>query len=43
VTRAQQLCVLAGERRAVAMALARGEERRRNSALAERVVGASER
>ena len=40
VTRAQRLCVLAGERRAVAMALARGEERRRNSALAERVAAA---
>jgi exodeoxyribonuclease V alpha subunit len=38
VTRAQRLCVLVGERRAVAMALARGEERRRNSALAERIV-----
>ena len=38
VTRAQRLCVLTGERRAVAMALARGE-RRRNSALAERIVG----
>jgi exodeoxyribonuclease V alpha subunit len=38
VTRAQRLCVLTGERRAVAMALSRGE-RRRNSALAERIVG----
>jgi exodeoxyribonuclease V alpha subunit len=38
VTRAQRLCVLAGERRAVATALARGE-RRRNSALAERIAG----
>jgi exodeoxyribonuclease V alpha subunit len=38
VTRAQRLCVLTGERRAVATALARGE-RRRNSALAERIVG----
>jgi exodeoxyribonuclease V alpha subunit len=38
VTRAQRLCVLVGERRAVAMALARGEERRRNSALAERIL-----
>jgi exodeoxyribonuclease V alpha subunit len=40
VTRAQRLCVLVGERRAVAMALARGEQRRRNSALAERIVDA---
>mgnify|MGYP000735848631 CR=1 FL=1 len=29
ITRAQRLCVLVGERRAVAIALARGEERRR--------------
>ncbi len=41
VTRAQRLCVLVGERRAVAMALARGEERRRNSGLAERIVDAA--
>jgi exodeoxyribonuclease V alpha subunit len=39
VTRAQQLCVLVGERRAVAMAMARSEQKRRNSALAERIVG----
>jgi len=39
VTRAQRLCVLVGERRAVAMALARGAQRPRNSALAERIVG----
>jgi exodeoxyribonuclease V alpha subunit len=38
VTRAQKLCVLAGERRAVALAVARGEQRRRNSALAERII-----
>jgi exodeoxyribonuclease V alpha subunit len=38
VTRAQRLCALVGERRAVAIALARGEERRRNSALAEKIV-----
>jgi exodeoxyribonuclease V alpha subunit len=38
VTRAQRLCVLVGERRAVAMALARGAQRPRNSALAERIV-----
>lgn len=37
VTRAQRLCVLVGEKRAVSMALARSEERRRNSALAERI------
>jgi exodeoxyribonuclease V alpha subunit len=38
VTRAQRLCVLIGERRAVAMALARGAQRPRNSALAERIL-----
>jgi exodeoxyribonuclease V alpha subunit len=38
VTRAQRLCVLVGERRAVAMALARGAQRPRNSALAERIA-----
>jgi exodeoxyribonuclease V alpha subunit len=38
VTRAQKLCVLVGERRAVAMAVARGEQRRRHSALAERIA-----
>jgi exodeoxyribonuclease V alpha subunit len=43
VTRAQRLCVLVGERRAVAMALARGEERRRNSALAERIAAVQPR
>jgi exodeoxyribonuclease V alpha subunit len=41
VTRAQRFCVLAGEKRAVAMALSRGEEQRRNSALAERIVDAA--
>jgi exodeoxyribonuclease V alpha subunit len=41
VTRAQRLCALVGERRAVATALARGEERRRNSALAERILDAA--
>jgi len=41
VTRAQRLCMLIGERRAVTTALARNEQRRRNSALAERIVGAS--
>ena len=40
ITRAQQLCVLVGERRAVAMAVARGEQRRRHSALAERIAAA---
>ena len=39
VTRAQRLCVLAGERKAVATAVARGEGRRRHSALAERIAG----
>jgi exodeoxyribonuclease V alpha subunit len=38
VTRAQKLCVLVGERRAVALAVARAEQRRRHSALAERIV-----
>jgi len=38
VTRAQRLCVLVGERRAVAIALGRSEQRRRNSALAERTI-----
>jgi exodeoxyribonuclease V alpha subunit len=38
VTRAQQLCVLVGERKALAIALARAGQRRRNSALTERVV-----
>jgi exodeoxyribonuclease V alpha subunit len=38
VTRAQRLCVLVGERKAVAIALARSEQRRRHSALAERIV-----
>ena len=41
VTRAQRLCVLVGERKAVAMALARSEQRRRHSALAERIVDAA--
>jgi exodeoxyribonuclease V alpha subunit len=40
VTRAQKLCVLVGERRAVSMALARSEQRGRQSALAERIVAA---
>jgi exodeoxyribonuclease V alpha subunit len=38
VTRAQRLCVLAGERRAIATAVTRGEARRRHSALAERLA-----
>ena len=38
VTRAQRLCVLVGERRAVSMALARGAQRPRNSALSERII-----
>jgi exodeoxyribonuclease V alpha subunit len=38
VTRAQRLCVLVGERKAVSMALGRSEQRRRHSALAERIV-----
>jgi exodeoxyribonuclease V alpha subunit len=38
LTRAQQLCVLVGERKALAMALARAGQRR-NSALAARIAG----
>jgi exodeoxyribonuclease V alpha subunit len=38
VTRAQKLCVLVGERRAVAIAVARSEQRRRHSALTERIA-----
>ena len=38
VTRAQRLCVLVGEKRAVSMAVLRSAERRRNSALAERII-----
>jgi exodeoxyribonuclease V alpha subunit len=38
VTRAQKLCVLVGEHRAVAVAVARAGQRRRHSALAERVT-----
>jgi exodeoxyribonuclease V alpha subunit len=43
VTRAQRLCVLVGERKAVAIALARSEQRRRHSALAERIVDRAHR
>jgi ATP-dependent exoDNAse (exonuclease V) alpha subunit len=38
VTRAQKLCVLIGEQRALSIALSRGEHRRRNSTLTERVL-----
>jgi exodeoxyribonuclease V alpha subunit len=38
VTRAERLCVLAGERRAVSVAVGRGEGRRRHSALAGRIA-----
>ncbi|HVA31688.1 MAG TPA: ATP-binding domain-containing protein, partial [Gaiellaceae bacterium] len=38
VTRAQRLCVLVGERKAVSIALARNERRGRRSALAERIA-----
>src|SRR6266481_477746 len=38
VTRAQRLCVLVGERKAVAIAVARAEQRRRHSALAQRML-----
>jgi exodeoxyribonuclease V alpha subunit len=37
VTRAERLCVLVGERRALAVAVGRAEGRRRHSALAERI------
>jgi exodeoxyribonuclease V alpha subunit len=40
VTRAQRLCVLVGERNAVAMALGRAEQRRRHSGLVERILDA---
>jgi len=38
VTRAERLCVIVGERRALSMAVSRAEGRRRHSALAERIV-----
>ena len=38
VTRAQRLCVLAGERRAIATAVGREDGRRRHSALARRIA-----
>jgi exodeoxyribonuclease V alpha subunit len=38
VTRAERLCVLAGERRAVSVAVGRGEGRGRHSSLAERIA-----
>ena len=38
ITRAQRLCVLAGEKRALTTAVAREEGRRRHSALARRIV-----
>ena len=40
VTRAQRLCVLVGERRALAVAVVRGEGRKRHSGLAERILHA---
>jgi exodeoxyribonuclease V alpha subunit len=40
LTRAQRLCVLVGERKAIAIALGRGGQQR-NSALAERIADAS--
>jgi exodeoxyribonuclease V alpha subunit len=42
VTRAERLCILVGERRAIAMALGRGEQRRRHSGLVERILDASQ-
>ena len=38
VTRAERLCVIVGERRALVTAVARSEGRRRHSGLAERIV-----
>jgi exodeoxyribonuclease V alpha subunit len=38
VTRAERLCVLVGERRALSIAIGRAEGRRRHSALAERIL-----
>jgi exodeoxyribonuclease V alpha subunit len=38
VTRAERLCVIVGERRALSMAVSRAEGRRRHSALAQRIV-----
>ncbi len=38
VTRAEKLCVIVGERRALATAVGRAEGRRRHSGLAERIV-----
>jgi exodeoxyribonuclease V alpha subunit len=38
VTRAEKLCVVVGERRALSTAVSRGEGRRRHSGLAERIV-----
>jgi exodeoxyribonuclease V alpha subunit len=40
VTRAQRLCVLVGERRAVSVALSRAEQRRRHSGLVDRILAA---
>jgi exodeoxyribonuclease V alpha subunit len=41
VTRAQRLCVLVGERRAVSVALGRIEQRRRHSGLVERILASA--
>jgi exodeoxyribonuclease V alpha subunit len=41
VTRAQRLCIIVGERRAIAMALDRAEQRRRHSGLVERILASS--
>jgi exodeoxyribonuclease V alpha subunit len=38
VTRAQRLCILVGERKAIAVALGRVEQRRRHSGLVERIL-----
>src|SRR5205085_6312314 len=41
VTRAQNLCVLIGDRRALAMALGRTEQRRRHSGLVDRILASA--
>jgi exodeoxyribonuclease V alpha subunit len=41
VTRAQHLCVLVGERRAVSVASGRAEQRRRHSGLVERILASA--
>jgi ATP-dependent exoDNAse (exonuclease V) alpha subunit len=42
VTRAERLCILVGEQRAIRMALARAEQRRRDSDRIERILDSSD-